>query len=232
MSKEFKTLFGYLKNLHSRYFRALSAFHVYEGLLELTAPNIVGQKEAEQNVKTLNQFKNFFFVSKETLRTYFLLELAKLFDESKQSLHINKIVNFADSNIKKLSKDDFLEFHQGRAFVDELFKRYKAIDSDDLTETRNKLKKHAKIIEKLDDYRDRYLAHEDKQRKKINIIAGEIIKLFDLLKEILNLFSSRLDFSTTAYNRVEENCKHDTKRVIEYLRRFEKYRLKEIKEKY
>ena len=53
MSKEFKTLFEYLKNLRLRYFYALSAFYVYEGLLELSALNIFGQKGAEQNIKTM-----------------------------------------------------------------------------------------------------------------------------------------------------------------------------------
>jgi len=79
MSKEFKTLFDYLKNLQSRYFHALSAFYVYEGLLESSAPNIVGQKEAGQNVKILNQFKNFFIVSKEALRVYFFFRARKAF---------------------------------------------------------------------------------------------------------------------------------------------------------
>ena len=232
MSKEFKTLFEYIKNLHSRYFHALSAFYVYEGLLELSAPNISGQKGAERNIKTMNRFKNFFIMSKEALRIYFLLELAKLFDESKQSLHINKIVNFAGSNIKALSKNDFLEFHQGRTFIDELFKQYKAVDKNDLKEIKTKTKKHEAIIKKLDDYRNQYLAHEDKQKKKVNINSGEIQELFKLIAEILNLFSSRLDFSTTAYSHVEKECKGDIKRVAEYLNRFEPYRLKEIEKKY
>ncbi|HXF44047.1 MAG TPA: hypothetical protein VNK70_01100 [Candidatus Paceibacterota bacterium] len=232
MSKEFRTLFEYLKNLRSRYFNAISAFYVYEGLLELSAPNIVGQKEAEQNVAVLNRFKNFFAMSKEALRTYFLLELAKLFDESKQSLHINKIINFAGSNIKKLSRSDFLEFHQGRTFLEELFQQYKAIDNKDLLETKNKLKKYKEIIKKLGEYRDQYLAHEDKQKKEVKITSEEISRLFGLLKEILNLFSSRLDFSTTVYSHVEKDCKWDTKQVVEYLKRFEPYRLQEIEDRY
>lgn len=232
MSKEFNTLFNYLKDLNSRYFHALSAFYVYEGLLELSAPNIISQKDAEENVKTLGQFKNFFVVSKEAVRVYFLLELAKLFDESKQSLHINKIINFAGSNIKRISKKDFLEFHQGRIFISELFQQYKAIDNNDLIEIKNRIKKHEKLIKKLGDYRNQYLAHEDKKKKKVIINSGEVKILFELLKEILNLFSSRLDFSITAYGHVERECKEDTKMVVEYLRRFEPYRLKEIEEKY
>jgi len=232
MSQEFKTLFEYLKNLHSRYFHALSAFYIYESLLELSAPNIIGTKEAEENVKTLNWFKNFFIISKEALRVYFFLELAKLFDESKQSLHINEIVNFAENNIKNLSKNDFLEFHQGKTFISELFQQYKAIDKNDLIEIKNKIKKHEEIIKKLDNYRNQYLAHEDKKKKQISINSGEIQNLFKLIADILNLFSSRLDFSTTMYSYVEKECKEDTKRVVDYLKRFEPYRLEKIEKKY
>jgi len=170
MSKEFKTLFDYLKNLQSRYFHALSAFYV--------------------------------------------------------------IVNFAGSNIKKLSQKDFLEFHQGRTFLSELFKQYKAMDNKDLAEIKNKISSHEKIIKKIDDYRNQYLAHEDKKKKEIIINSGEIQKLFKLIADILNLFSSRLDFSTTAWEHVEKECKGDTKRVVEYLKRFEPYRLQEIEKKY
>ena len=101
-----------------------------------------------------------------------------------------------------------------------------------MKEIKTKTKKHEVIIKKLDDYRNQYLAHEDKQKKKVNINSGEIQELFKLIAEILNLFSSRLDFSTTAYSHVEKECKGDIKRVAEYLNRFEPYRLKEIEKKY
>lgn len=230
MSREFKTLFSYLKKLQSRYFHTLCAFQVYEAIEELQTPNITGE-EAYENVKAMNRFKNFFLSSKEALRVYFLLELAKLFDESQESLHISKIVNYAASNIRKLSKKDFLKFHKGRTFLEELFVTYKEIDREDLKEIKFKLDKHARILKKLDTYRNQYLAHDDRKKKKVKITSGEIIKLFKLVEDIFGLFSSRLDFSTTSYSHIKE-CKEDTKRVIDYLKRFESYRLKEIEAKY
>ena len=221
-------------NLRSRYFRALSAFYVYERIRELGAPNIVGKKEASENIKVMNHFKNFFTIARESIRIYFLLELAKLFDDAQQSLHINKIISFSESNIKKLSRSEFLRFHQGqkREFLQELFKSYQELSSKDLKIVRSDLKKYEKIIKKIDNYRDQYLAHDDKQKTKININRIEIIKLFKVLKKILTLFTLRLDFSITYYDHVEKDCKRDTERVIKYLRRFEKYRLSEIEAKY
>src|SRR5258708_32613574 len=100
---EFKTLMSHIKAMHSRYFHALSAFYAYEALREVVAPNIVGESDAQANVKVMGDFKNFFLPAREALRVYFFLELAKLFDVSNQSLHINKIMNFTESNLKHLT---------------------------------------------------------------------------------------------------------------------------------
>src|SRR3989338_7754739 len=74
-STEFKTLMDYAKEMHHRYFRALSAFYAYEGLREVLATNIVGQSEAEENAKTIGKYSGLFTPSQEALRVYFFLEL-------------------------------------------------------------------------------------------------------------------------------------------------------------
>lgn len=71
MNSEFKNLMEYAKEMHRRYFFALSAFYAYEGLREIIAPNVVGQNEAEKNVKTIGRYKDFFNPAKEALRIYF-----------------------------------------------------------------------------------------------------------------------------------------------------------------
>ncbi|MBI2052562.1 MAG: hypothetical protein HYT38_02740, partial [Candidatus Sungbacteria bacterium] len=86
-STEFETLMSYAKAMHKRYFHAIAAFYAYEGLREVRAPNIVGQSDAEENAKTIGKY-SFFAPAQESLRVYFFLELAKMFDSSKQSLHI------------------------------------------------------------------------------------------------------------------------------------------------
>ena len=104
---EFKTLMDYAKEMHHRYFRALSAFYAYEALKEVRAPNLIGQSDAEENAKTMARYNGLFMPAEEALRVYFFLELAKMFDSSKQALHINNILNFTESNLKKL--EDRLE---------------------------------------------------------------------------------------------------------------------------
>jgi len=222
----------YLKKLQNRYFFTLSAFYAYEGLMELSATNIIGKEEADKNVEEMNKFNNFFGPSKEALRVYFLLELAKLFDASDQSLHIDKIINFTQSNIGRLSASDFAEFSQDRQFVEELVKNYRGINNDDLQHIKSLISQHANTIQDLKTYRDKYLAHDDLIKVDVKLTQENIKSLFEVIKKVLNLFSSKTDHSTTMYNHIEDRSKDETKRIIEHLRRFEPYRLKEIEEQY
>ncbi|MBI4369195.1 MAG: hypothetical protein HY547_03080 [Elusimicrobia bacterium] len=233
MNGEFHTLFDHLKNLRGRYFNALCSFRVFRSLEDLGGTNIVGEDHAHKNVATMNKFKGFFIPSKEALRAHSLLELAKIFDHSDESLHIKKIVNYAQGNMKKLTRADFLAFHQsrGRKFLDELFNQYEEMNSQDLQQIKTKLERHDGVLKRLKDYRDQYLAHDDVKRQEITITRGEVEALLELAKEILDAFSLKLDFSSTVYDLAEEDCKNHTAQVVEHLHRFEPYRLKEIRPK-
>ena len=217
-STEFKTLMDYAKEMHSRYFHTLSAFYAYEALCEITAPNIVGKYEAEENAKTIRRYNNFFLPARESLRVYFFLELAKMFDSSKQSLHINKILNFTESNITNLTLD--------------AFKEYKGINYADLVSIKALLDNHEVALNKLDVYRNKWLAHDDINKPELpSINQGEIKNLFKILAKILNTITSQLNSESWTYSHIENDVKHHTRLVIDHLRRFEPYHIKEIDEK-
>lgn len=232
---EFKTLMDYAKEMHHRYFRALTAFYAYEALRESIATNIVGQSEAEENAKTIGKYNNFFGPAQEAMRVYFFLELAKMFDSSKQALHINKVLNFTVSNLKNLTVDDFKEYnqHQPRAFLETLVKEYKGIDHNELVAIKDMLSEHGTMLKKLDTYRDKWLAHDDKKKPELPPITGEEIRaLFDVLAKMLNAITGWLNSESWTYSHVEDDAKHHVRLVVDHLRRFEPYRLKEIEEKY
>lgn len=232
MSTEFNKTILYIKKMEDRYFFALSTFHAYEGLKELLAPNIVGQEAAEENVKIFKRFNNFLNPSKEALRVYFLLELAKLFDISDQSLHITKIVNYTQSNISKLTVNDFVEYSQDREFLQDLIKNYRGLKNDDLLSIKSEIEKNEDIINKIKNYRDQYLAHDDTKKIEVSITKEEIMALFNLIEKILNIFSLKLISSTSMYDHVERDAKNQTKMLIDHLKRFEPYRKKEIEDAY
>jgi hypothetical protein len=225
----FPRIMKYLKDIKSRYFRAFSAFHVFETLQEAIAINVVGKERAEQNLEVINKFKDFFLISKESLRVYFFLELAKLFDTSGKSLQINKIINITESNISKLTVDDFEDFNKDRQLIAELIKGYKGITHNNLNEIRKILTKEQPIIDKLKVYRDKWLAHDDIDKPETPAISSlELRSLFDSFAKIMNIFSTNMNHESTIWNHIEESSKFDTQYVLDYLYRFEKYRIQEI----
>ncbi len=106
MSQEFNKTIDYIKKMKDRYFFAISAFYAYEALNESLATNILDEKTLKENLKTFERFNEFLGISKEALRVYFFIELAKLFDVSDQSLHVTKIINYTQSNISRLTVQD------------------------------------------------------------------------------------------------------------------------------
>ena len=54
-------------------------------------------------------FKYFFLTTKEASRYCFFIEIAKFFDTLKKSLTINKVIDYAEKNITKFTKQDFLD---------------------------------------------------------------------------------------------------------------------------
>lgn len=234
-SNEFKTLMEYIKEMHRTYFHALSAFYTFEALREVRAPNIIGKVDAEENAKVIGRYRNFFIPTEEALRIYFFLELAKMFDSSKQALHINKILNFTEANLKKLTVDDFREYNrnQARTFLETLVNEYRGMDHKELVDIRKMLDIHDATLKKLETYRDKWLAHNDKKKPAVPSINGEEIRaLFKVLAKILNAITGRLNSESWSYSHVEEDAKHHVQLVIDHLRRFEPYRLKEIEEEY
>lgn len=191
----------------------------------------MGDAEANANIDTINRYKNFFLPTREALRVYFFIELAKLFDDSDQSLHIAKVVNFTESNIKRLNVEAFREYNsaQSREFLVELVKGYEGVSSVDIKDIRDNLNAHKESLDKLTTYRDQWLAHSDLHKiESLDITGVELRELFDLLAKILNSLTGKLNRASTMWDHVEGNTKHDTKLVIDHLRRFEPYRLKEI----
>lgn len=224
----FPRIMKYLESIKSRYFRAFSAFHVFETLEEALAINVVGEEKAEQNLKVINMFSGFFQISKEALRVYFFLELAKLFDSSKQSLQINKIIDTTNSNISKLTVNDFVDYNKDRKLLKELTEVYKGISHENLREIKDILDKEQPIIDKLIVYRKKWLAHDDVNKPEVPIITRvELKSLFDSFGKVINIYGSNMNHESTIWYPTKDKSKYDTQHVLNHLYRFEKYRIQE-----
>ncbi len=145
-----------------------------------------------------------------------------------------RTLNFTESNLKTLTVDAFKEYNQNqpRAFLETLVNEYKGMDHNDLAAIKKNLE-HKATLEKLDKYRNKWLAHDDIKKPKLPAISAEEIRaLFDVLAKMLNSITGRLNSESWTYSHVEDDVKHHTRLVVDHLRRFEPYRLKEIEEKY
>ncbi|MFW6026378.1 MAG: hypothetical protein ACOCRX_08545 [Candidatus Woesearchaeota archaeon] len=232
-TKEFEKLMKYIKKMHDRYTFAIYSFYAWESLQELKAPNVVGQDKAEENLDIIKKYNSFFASAEESLRIHFFLELAKIFDNSNQSLHVDKIINITESNINNLTVEEFKEYNknQDRAFAKELVEKYKRIEYSDIKDLREIRNKHSDSIEKLKIYRNKWLAHDDiKKPEPPGINPAEIKSLFKIILKILNLISGKLNNEKWMYNHVEDGVKDDTYSIVDNLRKFELYRKKEIRD--
>jgi len=218
MSKEYETLQAFITRLRGLHQDAYCAFKVFDQLNELRAPNIVGEQQAEEAAATMSTYTGFFTAAERALNLQFLITIAKIFDYSKDSLRIEKLIHFAEQNQAKLSVDDFREFHKDREYIEELVAKYEGISRDDLLKMSERLKQVEPIIKKVKLHRDTKLAHENLKKKKVEEITyKEIETLLDLSHDMLNLFSSTTAHSTTSYQMLERQSVEDTKRVIESL---------------
>lgn len=229
---EFETLYKYITKIRTRYLNILSSYKIFDTISTLSAPNILGKSEADENVKILNNYKYFFITIKESSRFYWLIEIYKFFDNSSNSLTLNKIINFTESNIKNLGKKDFQIYHKNRTILPEIFTEYEEFSKLDLDDIKDKIKCNAEIIKKLKDYRDQYLAHDDIKKIKVKISINEIRKLMEIIEDFINLFYLRLDFASNSYKKYIEEPEKEIKFLMSILKENEKSRVQKINEKY
>ena len=221
--------------LKSRYLNTLATFRIYDRFKRLAAPNRVGKRNAEANVKIFSNFKYFFLPIQEATRCYFFIELAKFFDKQNkrnQTLTIDFVLDFAEKNISSFSTEEFIKFHKERKEFLEIFKTYKPLTVDDLTKIRRRIQAHKQIIKNLKDYRDKYLAHDDIEKIVVNITAHEIRVLLKIVKDTTDLLYRRLDFGHNIYDNFDKEPVYAVDRVVKNLQEYETERLRKLKEEY
>lgn len=223
-----------MEKLRSRYLHTLALFRIYERFRKLSAPNIVGKKKAEANVKIMSQHVYFFIPVQEAARCYFFVELAKFFDENKkkQSLTIEHILGFIENNFASFSKEEFQKYHAERNFIPELLEGYKPFMLQDVKKFRKRLARNKVIIKNLKTYRDKVLVHSDIKAVQVQITGKDIKVLLNIVQDAIDLLYLKLDFASNMYSNYDKEPPRAVDEVIKILQEYEKERLKKIKEKY
>lgn len=229
----FKKLFRYAELLRGRYLHTLAAYKLFSEFNKLTAPNVVGKRKAESNVKVFNRYKYFILTSKEALRCFSLIELAKFFDEDdrKQTLSIQNIIHYAEKRIESFSKDEFNKYHEDRIILPEIFKNYKTLSQEDLNKIKRRISHNKNRIKYLKNYRDKFLAHDDIKKKEILINKKDVQVLMNIVRNTVDLLYRRLDFASNSYKNYEEEPVQNINRLIENLKEHEIRRISDLEDK-
>ena len=229
---QFTKLYDFSKKLRSRYLNTLASYKTFERLQQLSAVNVVGKKKANANVQVLNSYKYFFLTSKEAIRCYLLIEMAKFFDLnlSGQSLTIHTALGCAEKNIKSYAPEVFNEFHKQKNR--DVLEGYQPFSLTDLQRLKKRIKSNKARIEKLKTYRDKFLAHDDIKKIHINITGNDVRILMKIIKDSVELLYNKLDYSGTIYQNYEEEPVNEVDRIFSSLHEHEKHRIAEINKKY
>lgn len=230
---EFKKAQDNIKKLALKLFGGYSSFHIYDKLVSLKAGNVVGDDEAQRNSATMNRYVDFFNQTIYAHKTTFLLVLSHFFDVSDKARSIIKMKNIISSQKRELTPEAFLASNPDRAFIESLAEGYEGVTAKDIKDIDELLKQNDGLINKLKDFRDTKLCHDDLREVKTPLTIGEAVELFKLAETIINKISERLSHESWMYGDSGSNeAERYTGLVIDHLNRFEPYRLKEIAEKY
>lgn len=155
-NKEFEKLFSEVQQLRKRFLTTIASHKIFDQFNKIVATNVVGKK-AENNAKVFSNYVYFFSTTKEATRCYFLIELAKFFDIPKsrnETRSIYWVLDYAKKNIHRLTKEDFLVYHNERQIIPEIFASYKPLVIADLRKFQERLARNKAMIKRLKTYRD------------------------------------------------------------------------------
>ena len=227
---QFAKLYDYAQKLRSRYLQTLATHKTHERLREIIAPNIAGKKKAKANAEVFNSFLYFFSTTKEATRCYLLIEIAKFFDTSGQSLTIRTALECAEKNIGSYISEVFKEFHKTRNPI--TLEGYKPFSLTDIKRLKTRIKNNKNRIGRLKTYRDKFLAHDDVKKIHVTITASDVRILMKIIKDSVELLYDKLDYSGTMYQNYEVEPVNEIDRIFSSLHEHRKHEISEMKKKY
>jgi len=218
MDDSFKNFLDYLKRLAFKLNDAYLAFQIYDVLLEKNAPNVMGNKIANENCKIMKRYSSFFVITRSALRDCFLLKLAHLFDDVKPALSLRKMIKIAEGDAKNLNKENFKTINKGRFNLEILEREFNGITLNIIEEINVILFSHEELLKRLKIYRDKCLAHDDRRKIEVNISIEEVKKLLEVSEVILNKLSCAVNLSEYSFEYTRDKTKSETELLIEDLR--------------
>lgn len=193
-----------------------------------------GKKTAYNNAEIIKKYNYYFAPSKEGIRYYLIIELAKFFevDPRKDSLTINHLLDYTEKNLKFLTKDYFKEYHKDREFLIRDIEWLEEISISEIKSFKNRIKRNKKKINDVKEYRDQYIAHDDLKKNIYTIKTRDVVTLLRLVKDVVDYYYERLESTSNIYNDFDIEPVKNTKKIFADLRKYEIIENETIKNKY
>lgn len=194
----------------------------------------VGKKRATQAAKIINYHKYFFLTIKEATRCHFLIELAKFFDSENdgQTLTLISTINYAEKCLSSFSKDNFKKYHKQAQMYPGWLEDVEALSIQDLEKIKKRIIRNDNKIERLKTYRDKFLAHDDKKKRGVNITKKDVKVLMKIVEDTIDLFCKKLEFSSNDYRNFKKEPRKEFDFLMTKLMEQEKQRINEFEKQY
>jgi len=216
-----KKIKEFIERLNSRMFQSYQSYLIWKFLFLSRDTNTHGLELANKHVKVINKYKNFYVQTERANLVFFIIGIAKFFDNPKNNnkpLSIINVKNCAQGNRKKLTVKEFLTENPDRPHVEELSKVYEGITEKDIKKIDKLIDKNKNIIETFKTLRDKWAAHDDIEKIEITVPAFEKVEaLFIDIINMINILSSGLEHSGTAYSHLEGVTKKDIDQMFRAL---------------
>lgn len=148
-------------------------------------------------VDTMNRWLNFFSPTRDACHVTFLMGFAKVVDEDGRAMSL--------TNLIRLAKEDPSQFVPN-------------LSLSDLEGMEVQIAAHAGVLESIKLRRNQYLAHLDALLDPdLPLIKGDIDRLNETLKEVLNRLSMGYGGSFTSWTFMEKRAEEQTRDVLRIL---------------
>lgn len=211
MSDEFTELNRRIKELKKWHIRAVTCFNVFETIRKLRAPNILGLDEARSNRDAIGRYRGFFNTAEIACNYELQMTLARIFVAHRDSLYIDRLINYAEGNRKKFAAGNFKGFSGDKAYLNQLAETYEGLSDDDLKSIRAEIKKHRDSINRLKTVRDQQLAHINlKEPENASLTYQELADLIELSEKVINLVSTKHFKTANVFDVLKDQVVNDT----------------------
>lgn len=218
----FKNITGWMERIKSRYLYTLAAHKTFLELDRAKTISYSGKNLAYKNVDILKKYSYYFLTSKEGIRYYLIIELAKFFevDTKGDSLTLDHLLKYTETNLRFLSKDYFKEYHKEREFLQKDIDRLDEITLIEINNFKNRISKNKEKIQRIKNYRDKYIAHDQLKKKTYLVNTRDITTLLNLVRDIINFYYKKLEWASILYENFEKEPVIHTKKIFTDLRRY------------